>query len=186
MRKLLYALLLLSSSLLPLCARAQHARAQSAAPDSVRLTLDQLFAHVDKTQVPTPFLEEYGHRFLPLDAFAGTRTDSSLMTMQAWRLLYATVFSGNCQATNPLPALATINQTLAARLAASPVIPLAVQRINYAALRPDALTAGLFTEQNQQLYDVPGRAQSPYLFRTLFAGVVPCNGALIPPTGLMV
>ena len=38
--------------------------AQSAPPsDSVRLYLDHMFANVDKTQVPAPFLEEYGFRF---------------------------------------------------------------------------------------------------------------------------
>jgi hypothetical protein len=52
-----------------------------------------------------------------------------------------------------------------------------VQRINYAALRPDALTAGLFTAQSEQLYDVAGRAQSPYLARVLFMASPECNVA---------
>jgi hypothetical protein len=78
MRHLFLALLLLAGSLLPLCARAQ-----TQPTDSVRLVLDRIFQHVDKSQVPAPFLEEYGHRFLPLDAFQGSCSDSSLMTMQA-------------------------------------------------------------------------------------------------------
>ena len=49
-----------------------RAAAQSAPPsDSVRLYLDNMFANLDKTQVPTPYLEEYGFRFAPLRLFAG-------------------------------------------------------------------------------------------------------------------
>ena len=39
--------------------------AQSApSSDSVRLYLDNMFANLDKAQVPTPYLEEYGFRFV--------------------------------------------------------------------------------------------------------------------------
>ncbi len=49
----------------------------------------------------------------------------------------------------------------AAPTAAPPANPLLVQRLDYAALRPDARTAGLFTASNGRLPDVPGRPQSP-------------------------
>ena len=46
--------------------------AQSAPPsDSVRLYLDNMFANLDKTPVPTPYLEAYGFRFAPLRLFIG-------------------------------------------------------------------------------------------------------------------
>ncbi|RZK98101.1 MAG: hypothetical protein EOO62_26995 [Hymenobacter sp.] len=48
-----------------------------------------------------------------------------------------------------------------------PVLPLAVQCLPYASIRPEALQNNLLTAQNQQLYDVPGRAQSPYQWARL-------------------
>ena len=151
--------------------------AQTPPPDSLRQHLDRLFAQIDKTQVPAPFLEEYGLRFLPLDVFNGTLTDSSLTNMQAWRMAYASLFTGFITGTNGLPALGDLNTRLKTQAAASPAIPIMVQRINYAALRPDALTAGLFTAQSEQLYDVAGRPQSPYLSRVLFMASPECNVA---------
>ncbi|MDO7850735.1 T9SS type A sorting domain-containing protein [Hymenobacter convexus] len=150
-----------------LCAAAP-AWAQSPPPDSLRQHLDHLFAQVDKTQVPAPFLEEYGLRFVPLDVFNGTLTDSSRTNMQAWRMAYASVLTSYITGTNPLPTLGDLNTRLQTQATASAAIPIMVQRINYAALRPDALTAGLFTAQNEQLFDVAGRSQSPYLSRVLF------------------
>ena len=143
-------------------------RAQTLPPDSLRQHLNNLFAQVDKNQVPAPFLEEYGLRFLPLDVFNGLLTDSSRTNIQAFRLAYASLSTGLIKGTNPLPTLGDLNARLQTQVAASPVIPIIVQRINYAALRPDALTAGLFRNQNGQLYDVAGRPASPYLPRVLF------------------
>jgi len=48
------------------------------------------------------------------------------------------------------------------------------QRIDYATVRPDAFSQNLLTFQTQQVYDVAGRTQSPYLLRTMFA-VAPCR-----------
>ncbi|MBU6119563.1 hypothetical protein [Hymenobacter siberiensis] len=83
--------------------------AQTPPPDSLRQHLDHLFAQVDKTQVPAPFLEEYGLRFLPLDVFNGTLTDSSLTNMQAWRMAYASVFTSFITGSNGLPTLGDLN-----------------------------------------------------------------------------
>ncbi len=155
--------------------------AQSAPPsDSVRQYLDQMFAPVDKTQVPTPYLEEYGFRFAPLRLFAGALQDSNRTTATLWRQLYATVLSGNINGANALPLLPALNTALQTQVAASAAIPLLVQRLDYATLRPDAISAGLLTGQNEQLYDVPGRAQSPYRVRTLFAAAPARNSV---PTG---
>jgi hypothetical protein len=154
--------------LAPLRAQPAALQAQSAAPDSLRQFLDHVFAPLDKSLVPTPFLEEYGRRYLPLDVFNGTLTDSSLTTIRAFRLAYATVGTGGVTSQVPLPTLADLNTRLRTQEAASEAIPIVVQRIDYATLRPDALTAGLLAAQNGQLYDVPGRTQSPYQLRTLF------------------
>lgn len=144
--------------------------AQGTPPsDSVRMYLDNMFANVDKTQVPTPFLEEYGSRLAPLRLFNGVLQDSNRTTATTWRLLYASVLSSNINGPCNLPMLSDLNTTLNTQVAASSAIPVLVQRVNYAVLRSDAITAGLMTGQNEQLFDVAGRSQSPYQVRTLFA-----------------
>ncbi|MBS1737491.1 MAG: hypothetical protein JSS98_12910 [Bacteroidetes bacterium] len=57
--------------------------------DSLRLTLDNIFTHVDKSQVPTGFLEEYGAQFVNLKAFNGQLTDSNFIyDIDVWNLIY--------------------------------------------------------------------------------------------------
>ena len=101
--RLLCALLLLAGP----AARAQ-------APDSLRQALDHFFAPLDKSQLPVPYLAEYGNRFTSLTPFNGTLTDSSVATLPAWRALYASVISGNVGRPSPLPPLLDLNAALTA------------------------------------------------------------------------
>lgn len=174
-RYLLFALLWLGSTL---SGMAQQRAAVAPAPvDSVRQYLGNMFANVDKSQIPAPYLEEYGYRFLPLRLFNGVLVDSNRTTLSLWRQLYATVVSGNINGPDDLPALANLNAQVQAQVTASSAIPVIIQRLDYAVLRSDAITAGLFTGQNDQLFDVPGRTASPYLLKTLFAAAPARNVA---------
>ena len=122
------------------------------------------------SQSGQPFVEEYGNRFLPLSVFDGTLTDSSRTNIQAFRMLYASVLSGQIAVNNnSLPSLASVNASLANHSAASEAIPIAIACINYASIRPDAVSGGFFSLQNEQLYDNPSRSSSPYESRMLFA-----------------
>ena len=87
------------------------ARSQSNPPpqDSVRQFLDNVFANVDASQVPTPYLEDYGFRFAPLRLFNGALQDSNRTTATVWRLLYGSVLSGNINGPSPLPLLPDLN-----------------------------------------------------------------------------
>ncbi|HEX8428399.1 hypothetical protein [Hymenobacter sp.] len=148
----------------PVALRAQ------ALTDDTRQQLDYLFAPLDKTQVPTGFLIEYGLPLAPLDPFNGTLTDSSLTNPAGFRFLYASAYSARASGSNPLPTLQTLNARVeAATATAGTAIPLLVQRIDYATVRPDAFDLNLLSYQNGQIYDVPERTKSPYLLRTLFA-----------------
>ena len=62
--------------------------------DSLRLNLDNVFAHIDKSQIPTGFLNEYGAQFANLKTFNGALTDSNNTTdAMAWHYIYASVYS---------------------------------------------------------------------------------------------
>lgn len=148
--KKLYLLLVLS--LWRLTAFAQQA-------DSLSLQLNAVFANVDKSQVPTRLLADYALPLLPLASFNGTLADSTRTNPTLFRALYATAYTSCIYGPNPLASLPAYNAQVDAVEATSPtLIPTMVQRLDYARLRPDALSQNLLSVSNNQLYDVPGRS----------------------------
>ncbi|AMR28849.1 hypothetical protein A0257_18265 [Hymenobacter psoromatis] len=150
-------------------ASTTHGVAQTQPTDSARQYLSNLFAPLDKSQLPTPYLEDYGYRFMPLRLFNGTLSDSARTSLPVWRQLFATVVSGTLKGSDDLPALSDINTRLTQQKNASGAIPLLIERLDYATLRPNAIQAGLLRAQNGQLFDVAGRSQNPYVVHTMFA-----------------
>jgi pimeloyl-ACP methyl ester carboxylesterase len=138
--------------------------------DPTRAALDNLFAPLDKSQVPTGRLAEFATPLVPLDIFNGTLTDSSRTTPDGFRYIYATLYSAQVSGT-ALPSLANLNSRIATTEAqvGPNSIPLLIQRVDYASVRADAFTNNLLKYQNGQVSDVAGRNQSPYQTRTLFA-----------------
>ena len=68
---------------------------------------------LDKSQVPTGFLEDYGAPFIPMAAYNGQLSDSNKIEISLWRLLYFQLQTSYCQAgTNPLPSIVTVNDAL--------------------------------------------------------------------------
>ncbi|MBC6700474.1 hypothetical protein [Hymenobacter sp. BT190] len=96
--------------------------------DSLRVALDHVFAPLDLSQVPTPYLQDYGYKFVSLTPYNGTLTDSSVSSLVVWRQLYASLLSGGLPGrANYLPEPGTFNQELVAQLSASgEAIPLLV------------------------------------------------------------
>ncbi len=50
--------------------------------DAYRDKLDSIFKFIDKTQIPTGYLKEYGSEMIPLHLFNGLLTDSNLVDDQ--------------------------------------------------------------------------------------------------------
>jgi hypothetical protein len=152
-----------------------------AQTDPLRDQLNLVFANVNKSLVPTGFLQEYGMPLVPLETFNGVLASSNKADIYVWRMAYASLQTSRIYGTNPLAALSTVNADIAAAetangsapssLVISPsgalVVPMLYADYNY--LRPDAITANLLSASNNQLYDVAGRTQSPYYTRTAFA-----------------
>ncbi len=59
-----------------------------AQTDALRTKLNSIFQNIDKSQVPTGYLEEYGAGLLPLNIFNGLLTDSNRLDINLWRTLY--------------------------------------------------------------------------------------------------
>lgn len=158
-----FLFLVLLGGLRPTLTRAQT-------PDSLSQKLTSIFANVDKSQVPTGYLYEAGVRFLEPRYYNGTLADSNLTDMNVLRYLRAQLSSCRVYGSDTLPSLPAFNGRLrAAVAAANGAIPIAMQYLPYASIRPDALRNNLLTVQNQQVYDVAGRSQSPYQTNVLFA-----------------
>lgn len=136
----------------------------------LRDKLDNVFAHIDKSQVPSGFLAEFGASLVPLKTFRGELTDSNKIDIRAWRFIYATIQTSRIYGTNPLPGLATVNTAINNVEGANPgTLPIPLLYADYNYLRPDATMENLLSIQNNQLFDVPGRAQSPYSSAIVFA-----------------
>lgn len=139
------------------------AHAQLSGSDSLQAKLTAIFANVDKSQVPTGYLYEAGVRLLDLHFYNGTLSDSNRTDMDVLRYLRLQLRSAYVAGTEALPTLPAYNARLDAAVAAgSGAIPISMQSMYYTTIRPDAIQNNLLRVQNQQVYDVAGRAQNPY------------------------
>lgn len=131
--------------LLALLLLTQLRPAPAQTPDGMRLQLNQVFANVDKSQVPSAYLEEYGEQLLGVRPYNGVLTDSNRTDMEVFRYLRATIFSARVTGIDTLPGLPELNRRLDARRlgAAGAPNPIAVQYMSYHRIRPDALQNNL-------------------------------------------
>ena len=142
--------------------------------DILRQKLDSIFQYVDKSQIPTGYLKEYGSEFLPLHWFNGVLTDSNTVnSLDIFRTAYCDIITAKLPTPriinhqlrvvsfNNLIPLPQVNDRLDS-VANSAVSPIAILYTKYASLKATALADNLFTVSNQQIFDVPNLAESPY------------------------
>lgn len=138
--------------------------------DPLRDKLDSIFKFIDKTQIPTGYLKEYGSEMVPMHLFNGLLTDSNKVeSLDILRYAYADLATSKIVTALPtMQPLNAFNTSLdTARNQGNSTV--AVLFGEYAYLKPTALSQNLLSESNQQFYDVAGRSESPYLQNNLFA-----------------
>jgi len=134
--------------------------------------LQYIFQPIDKTQIPTGFLEEYGCPMLPMETFDGVLTDSNRIDMHLWRTLYFQLQTSWSRASaNPLPTIITANTTIEQNVADSLPTPIPILIAQFNTVKSNAFTGNLlsYNSSTRQISDVPGRSQSPYNTQNLFA-----------------
>jgi len=138
--------------------------------------MQAIFQHVDKTQVPTGLLADYGMPLADLSAFPGTLNSSNYVDLLTWRLVYAALYTSQVNGNASLASLEAINSLvevpenlLSAQSPDHSPVRIPILHYRYNALREDAVDQRLMRVENNQIYDVAGRTQSPYLARTVFA-----------------
>lgn len=132
--------------------------------------MDYVFHYLNKSDVPTGMLQEYGMDFLPPENFTGAGlNDSNYINLDEWRMLYAGLYSYQINDTANLDSLNGINDALQPYNNPDTIDALAVMFYYYNSFKSNAITSNLVKDSCVQPYDVPGRIQSPYQTDTLFA-----------------
>ncbi|MBI3718161.1 MAG: hypothetical protein HY252_06150 [Sphingobacteriales bacterium] len=133
--------------------------------------VNYIFQPTNRSAVSTGLLMDYGIDFNNITDYTGvTMVDSNYVNMDQWRSLYASIYSYQFNTNISLPEMNIINNKIdSLYISSSVAIPIVALHYNYEKLRNDAVSAGLVTISNDQIYDVAGRTQSPYQTKTVFA-----------------
>jgi len=134
--------------------------------------LQYIMQPLDKNQISTGYLEEYGCPILPMATFNGTLTDSNTIDMNLLRTLYFQLQTGWIKASsNPLPSIAVVNDSVRQNSGTSSPIAIPIVVATYNSVKADAFTSNLLyhNTSTKQVQDVENRASSPYITNALFA-----------------
>lgn len=132
--------------------------------------MNYVFQYVDKSQIATGLLRDYGIEFLNLDNYDGASLhDSNFVALDEWRLLYTSLYSSQINSNAGMLYLDSVNRLINKYNFTSMPISFISLNFNYNKLRDDAVTSNLMYASNDHLYDVSGRTQSPYENKELFA-----------------
>jgi hypothetical protein len=147
-------------------------KAQMPDTNKIEGYLQYVMQPLNKTQIATGYLEEYGLPVAPMATYNGTLGESNYLEPNLWRLLYFQLFTGYCQTgTNPMATISTVNNTIQQNDSANLPTPIVVLIGQYNTVKSNAFSSNLLSYNNttKQVNDVPGRTQSPYDTKKLFA-----------------
>jgi hypothetical protein len=137
-----------------------------------RLTdfLTNMVAPLDKTEITSGFVWDKGvNGFAEPAVFDGIIRDSVYLQPATFGFLYVQARNGYVgTGTNPLPH-PDLYMNYVNRYTGTDTVPLAALALRYHRIHQNALDSNLLTLQNEQLFDVPERLQSPYWQDTLLA-----------------
>lgn len=129
-----------------------------------------IFSNLDKSQISTHYLEEYGAPVLSMGKYNGILTDSNKVDINIWRALYwqiASAYVGT--GTNSFPSIKTVNTTIKPTMNEANGIAIPLLLAKYNSVISTAFSSNLLQVTNKQVRDVPNRVQSPYKQNALFA-----------------
>jgi hypothetical protein len=142
----------------------RHTQAQMPDTSKIEGYLQYVMQPINKSQIPTGYLEELGFPAVPMATYNGTLGESNYLEPNLWRLLYFQLYTGYCQTgSNNMQPITSVNNTIQQYDSASLPTPIVVLIGQYNTVRSDAFTANLLSYNNttKQVNDVPGRTQSP-------------------------
>ena len=149
-----------------------NAKAQTPDTSTVDKLIRYILNPIDKTQVTTGILAEYGAPLLDLSTFNGVLTDSNKVNINIFRTLAYQIQTAYCgSGTSSLPAITTVNSSIASLSHDTLPIPVPLLIGNYNSVKTNAFTNNLLYHNTgtNQVEDVSGRSESPYQNNYLFA-----------------
>jgi hypothetical protein len=141
-----------------------------AQTQSLPQQLQNLYAPLDKSQVPTGFLYDLSWSFASPSDYRGVLTDSNFVSPDVFGMLFGTM-RGSMVDTAGLPSPDVYLSRTKPPFSAD-TIPITVLSLRFDRIRPDAIDINLLYLDNGQLFDVQNRSQSPYFQDTVFAATV--------------
>jgi len=148
--------------------------------------VNQIYQFVDRTQVTTGLLSDYGVAFTDLSMYNGVRTTTNYLSYAEWQAVYLTLYSyrfnDNLQMIHPVLAGDAVDNYTAnsnggsnsldrlVYAAANPLTHYIVGlHLQYQQFKADAISSNLVYVSNNQIHDTPGRPASPYDTKDAFA-----------------
>lgn len=146
--------------------------AQMPDTNNIQGLLQYIMQPLNKTEVTTGYLEEYGLPAIPFRHYNGNVSDTNIVELNLLRLLYFQLYSSYCQTgSNPMTSISTINSTILQNNKPDSATPIALLVGQYNSVKSNAFNSNLLSYNTglRQVFDVPGRTQSPYETKRLFA-----------------
>ncbi len=164
-------ILLSFSVLFPLVGNAQGTIPEVEEITSIRASIDSVYSSLDKSRVPTGFLQEYAIDFLNFEPYAGALADSNEVSIQLFELLLRGIRSSSVSGTAPFPTVSSILSSMSSTAVADATNPVGILAFRYNYFREDALANNLVAYSNNQVTDVfvDNVWQNPYDESLLFA-----------------
>ena len=130
--------------------------------------MNHIFQHVNKTQIPTGLLSDFGLQLVYPYAFDGTPSDTNFVAMDTWRMLYATLFSSQVNGNISMIFPETVFDRIDSATHPS-AVPLAMMHFQYNSLNEHS-PYWIVDTIAEQLLEVPGATVgSLYFTQSLFA-----------------
>ena len=124
------------------------------------------FQNLDFSFTNTNVLVDYGIKFIPVEKFNGNITDENFVTIKEWRSIYATLQTCLIKDENTFESLENVNTDLNFE---DEIIDIPIIAYDYDVLKENSIADNLLYIQNNQLYDVAGRTESPYEKKSVIA-----------------
>ena len=137
--------------------RIRHGRAQDLS--AYYNKMDSIFQHLNRDDVPSGLLGDYGIDFVDFTAFNGVPSDTNYVTLATWNMLYVSIFSARF-GTN---ATLSVPDSVMAAIEAADKNAVAIMHFDYQALNPEALDLGYVT-----IVDEHNKTKKQYLCKKTF------------------
>lgn len=132
-------------------------KAQTIDTTTIEGLYQYIFNVLDKTQIPTHYLEEYGAPVLTMAKYNGLLTDSNVVDVNIWRTLYwqiASTYVGT--GANSFTAITNVNSTIKPLVSDTLPIPVPLLFAKYNSVKGNAFSSNLLQVVNNQVKDVAG------------------------------